>query len=259
MAHRKLTSKHLVSVWQDTEKYFRNFDIKTIRSTKYLSSFEFPPLTTQKYPHTVFTVTNDDTLDSAIYMQSKGFDPLVLNMASEVNPGGGVQRGSNAQEECLFRRTNLHLFLPKHQFYPIGYNAVVYSKNVDIIKDSDYNRLKPNTALSFIACPAIRNPKLIKGRLTPDDHHLTEQKIRLILDVAYLNNHDSLVLGALGCGAFHNPPKVIANLFKKVLKDFNGCFKHIDFAVQGRNYDVHDNYTIFNEILHEFNEIPSAI
>ena len=46
------------------------------------------------------------------YMFSKKSKPiLVLNLANPVNPGGGVRRGSKAQEEDLCRKSSLLLSL----------------------------------------------------------------------------------------------------------------------------------------------------
>ena len=55
-------------------------------------------------------IENSDTFDMAIkYVNNKqGLNPLVLNMASDYKPGGGVETGSKAQEEDLFRRSNYY-------------------------------------------------------------------------------------------------------------------------------------------------------
>lgn len=42
-------------------------------------------------------------------------------------------------------------------------------------------------------------------------------KIRLVLQMALQKNVTHLVLGALGCGAYRNPPREVAKLFKKAL------------------------------------------
>jgi hypothetical protein len=36
---------------------------------------------------------------------------------------------------------------------------------------------------------------------------------------------------AFGCGAFCNPPDHMAELFRDVLEEYRGCFKHICFAI----------------------------
>ena len=48
-----------------------------------------------------------------------------------------------------------------------------------------------------------------------------------------------LILSALGCGAFGNPPEHMAFIFQEVLEEFAGAFKKIYFAIKGgRNLDV---------------------
>jgi uncharacterized protein (TIGR02452 family) len=58
-------------------------------------------------------------------------------------------------------------------------------------------------------------------------------KIRTILRIALAHGHDSLVLGAFGCGAFRNPPKHMAELFKAVFAEdeFINRFRKIVFAI----------------------------
>jgi len=69
--------------------------------------------------------------------------------------------------------------------------------------------------------------------LTDKFRDKTERKMRGLIWTALVNNHDSIVLGAWGCGAFKNPPHHIAGLFRRVLNEapFKGKFKHIVFAI----------------------------
>lgn len=62
---------------------------------------------------------------------------------------------------------------------------------------------------------------------------MIKNKIRTILRIGLQNGHDSLVLGALGCGAFCNPPQHIALLFHETLNEheFANKYKHISFAI----------------------------
>ena len=56
---------------------------------------------------TIVEVQNIDCLYAGTQLKEQGYNPAVLNMASRRNPGGGVVTGAGAQEETLFRRTNL--------------------------------------------------------------------------------------------------------------------------------------------------------
>ena len=63
---------------------------------------------------TIVEVQNIDCLYAGVQLKEQGYNPAVLNMASRRNPGGGVATGAGAQEETLFRRTNL--FRSLYQF-----------------------------------------------------------------------------------------------------------------------------------------------
>lgn len=61
------------------------------------------------------------------------------------------------------------------------------------------------------------------------------------MSIAVDNGHDAIVLSALGCGAYGNPPEHMARLFKEVIsKEFDRAFKHISFAIIG-NTKFHSN------------------
>ena len=52
-----------------------------------------------------------------------------------------------------------------------------------------------------------------------------------VLAAALNKGHDSIVLSALGCGAFGNPPAEVARIFHASLSNFNGLFKKVVFAI----------------------------
>lgn len=85
-----------------------------------------------------------------------------------------------------------------------------------------------------------------------------KRKIRTILRIALDNNHTKLVLGALGCGAFKNPPSHVARLFKEVLEEpeFIGAFEEICFAIlddgnSGRDHNPNGNLKPFADVFGE--------
>lgn len=149
----------------------------------------------------------------------------------------------------MFRRSNYYKCLPK-DIYPLKNDEIVYNNSVYVIKDNNYNLLNNPFETACIACAAIKNPKLSKDKMkyaNPEDKQLMEDKIRMIFQVGYLCGHDSLILGALGCGAYYNPIMEVIEIFNKVLKDYNGCFKMIGFpiySVKDNNYDYFKKYLI---------------
>ena len=54
---------------------------------------------------------------------------------------------------------------------------------------------------------------------------------RRILAAAAANEADVLVLGAFGCGAFRNPPEIVAKAYRELLPEFDGSFERVEFAV----------------------------
>ena len=67
----------------------------------------------------------------------------------------------------------------------------------------------------------------------PEETSITLDKMRTIFRIGALHGHDSLVLSAMGCGAFANPPAHIAKLFHQVIdeEEFQNAFRLIDFAI----------------------------
>ena len=68
-----------------------------------------------------------------------------------------------------------------------------------------------------------------------------------LLTVAASKKADTLVLGAFGCGAFQNNPKIVARAYKAALQEFEGVFRKIEFAVYCSSRDT-EKYTVFAEI-----------
>ncbi|MCR4646215.1 MAG: TIGR02452 family protein [Oscillospiraceae bacterium] len=216
------------------------------------------PITVQPAEVTYDTqveVWNMDCLDAAkkIQDETEGVT-AVLNLANRQNPGGGVFTGSGAQEESCFLRSNyftaLYPFasyagqygLPKApQQYPLDRNfGGVWSKGVTVFRGKElegYPLLDEPWKTNFIAVAAINRPATVMNcgelRLTPDMVQGTLNKIRTIMNIAADNNVTNLVLGALGCGAFRNPPRHVAELFRQVLEEppYKGRFHRIVFAI----------------------------
>lgn len=200
---------------------------------------------------TIVEVQNIDCLYAGVLLKEQGYNPAVQNMASRRNPGGGVTTGAGAQEETLFRRTNLFRSLyqfapyaeqygikPSHHQYPLDRNyGGVYTPNAIYFRESEqkgYALLEKPVSLSFITVAGMNRPDLTIGGMIAN-HHVEpiKDKIRTIFRMGLVHGHDSLVLGALGCGAFQNPPRHMARLFHKVMDEpeFKNRYRLIVFAI----------------------------
>jgi uncharacterized protein (TIGR02452 family) len=86
---------------------------------------------------------------------------------------------------------------------------------------------------SFLTSPAVNVGALHQGERRGDEiRRAMEQRVDRVLGVAALHGHETLVLGAWGCGVFRNDPDMIAELFQVALAGpFRGAFTHVVFAV----------------------------
>ena len=76
---------------------------------------------------------------------------------------------------------------------------------------------------------------------------LHEKRMRKVLEIAANKENDVVILGAFGCGAFCNPPLIVAQSMKNVVQEFQTCFDTIEFAVYCSPRDD-SNYRVFKKI-----------
>ena len=188
---------------------------------------------------TAYEVTNETTLSAHRRHQAKGHRVVSLNFASATSPGGGFLTGARAQEEYLCRSSALYLTLMDSPMYAYhrreGHkrysDAMIYSPDVPVFRDDAHGLLPAPYPATFITSAAP-----LTKHLHPEELILLTEilrtRIRKILTLAQVHGHDSLVLGAWGCGAFGNDGHQVADLFHRALEgDFKGAFKEVTFAI----------------------------
>lgn len=199
----------------------------------------------------------------------------VLNFASATNPGGGVVNGSNAQEEAICRCSTLfpcirdekikeqfhdkhRMLLKKGELNALYNNDCLYTPDVTVFKtDTEFPKLMPEDKwfqIDVISCAAPNLRHKPSNAMNPDSGNravpikpselltLHMKRIERVLEIAKRNKEEVLILGAFGCGAFQNPPEVVADAMARVIQGTQD-FKVIEFAVycspqDTRNYDV---------------------
>ena len=221
-------------------------------------------------------VSGKRSLEAAEVYAKQGKTVCVLNFASATNPGGGVVNGSSAQEECICRCTTLYPCLNNDdlwtKFYkshrrtanPLYNNDCIYTPDVCVFK-SDINFPEPlpkdewwKVNILTCAAPNLRerpnnpmNPHAgyTQVKVTPDElEALLTSRIKRIFEIAVANENEVLVLGAFGCGAFRNPPEIVAKVFYNVMQDYLCYFDTIEYAVYHTEREV-ANYDAFKRIM----------
>lgn len=271
-----------VIVFMDTEKQVKSnsklkdaVDNSSANQKLILETDEISVPDKDRYKNTAeVIVSKKRTLEAAsVY---NGLNICVHNFASATNPGGGVVRGSSAQEECLCRCSTLYFnlnspdmwagFYTPHRMEhnPIHNDDCIYTPDVVVIKTDTANPiLMPENEwykVNMITCAAPNLREKPSNMMNSgdgderveitDDQLLAihEKRFTRILDIALTNNNDVVILGAFGCGAFENNPGVVAAAAKNVVKKYMYAFRVIEFAVYCSPRDSH-NYDVFNSVL----------
>ncbi|SEM42260.1 TIGR02452 family protein [Butyrivibrio sp. ob235] len=221
------------------------------------------------------TVSKKRTLEAAAAY--KDMRVVVHNFASATNPGGGVIKGSTAQEECLCRCSALYEMLNTKEmwagFYnphraasdPVHNDDIIYTPGVVVFKtDTSAPVTMPESEwyeVDVITCaapnlrdnpsnPYNQNDGMRKVKISDKELlEIHEKRLRRILDVAVYNDDEVVVLGAFGCGAFQNKPEVVARAAANVIGDYLNAFRIIEFAVYCSPRDLR-NYDVFKRVIH---------
>lgn len=263
--------RQLVSVFNDTLqriggcKELQTAVNQSIASQQYIGDADKIELPAPSYTEKARVVVSRlRSFDAAA--RYPGQKVTVLNFASSTSPGGGVENGASAQEECLCRVSTLYPCLKAQaaweKFYaphraapnPLHNDDIIYTQDVVVLKDDYYNVLPSPFRVDVITCaaPNLReSPSNRYNRHDGDAVHISPEKLlelhlkraRKILSAAAANGAEVLILGAFGCGAFRNDPAVVAAAYQQALPQFLNHFKTIEFAVycsprDQRNYDA---------------------
>ena len=264
-----ISSSTLIKVFDDTQRKCRE-DPELRRATVkmqaktllYLKEFDAVDLQ-EKSAEPNIEICEDTTFHCAQRLmrefdsydsKEQCFRAAVLNFANAYHPGGGVKNGAMAQEECLCRSSNLYsaLTLPYflRNYYKwnsrntgdMGTDAVIWSPGVTVFKTDDAVPMEMKREdwfqVNVLTCAAPYFDKNKKHPVTMEKlRDVFYHRIRNILEVAIANDTDILVLGAFGCGAFNNPPELVADVCRELLVDkgYFRFFRKIAFAIKKNN------------------------
>ena len=207
-----------------------------------------------------------------------------LNMANQFYPGGGYTSGPSAQEENMFRRTNCHFSIDRHNMLDANEAKNYYKYKqlvIDLIsaKDGDtyldvnrpiicikdketwkktdgntekgtrnigYNELSNGDKFLFyeLRCAAV---DMSKAGMQFNEAEM-KKRIEAQFTTLISKNVRHVVFGAFGCGAFENPPEKVAKLYKECIMHYKDKFDVIAFPIYYAGNGA-SNYTVFRDIL----------
>jgi len=235
---------------------------RALRGSTFYDEGECPMVQLQKAgPCVRPTIVRGTTLEIAAGILAGHPDAKVaaLNFASARNPGGGVLKGANAQEEnnCIASG----LFACLNQFRPEFYDAhsrnpcdglyshrMIYSPDVPVFRDEKLELLQTPYCVSFITSPAV-NYGLLKTKISnPMASQLTDremkERILKVLTIAASQHVSHLILGCWGTGVFKNSPKDIASYFYTHLSTTKWPFEVV-FAIPVFSHADEEKVAVF--------------
>ena len=192
----------------------------------------------------------------------------VLNMANAYVPGGGYVEGSPAQEENIFRRSDCHFYVTDREYnvqldrYLTEMTRLISAEDGLVYLDTEHprtcirgpeDRSKPDLGYPWLPeheiFPFFELRAAAKDLRDGSDFDPDEARHRIAaqLNTLRVNGIRHAVLGASGCGAFRNPSREVARIYKEELDARRADFALIAFAIFAAGYGP-GNYAPFAEV-----------
>jgi uncharacterized protein (TIGR02452 family) len=276
------TAYERIAVFQDTMNWINSDPVLSAsipvakKNTTVFYEDDYPIFDASRTKDMRITVSGDRSYQAAMKLRRENPSAkiAVMNFANAFHAGGGVTKGSSAQEESLCRTSTLYPLLYRRTlrdtFYkhhhdlntPKATDSLIYTEGVIICKtDEDLPKRMPKedwvtVDVITIAAPDLRGKSnqhapLVNGGTYMNNAELFGYHVKRaihMLTCAAAKGADILVLGAFGCGAFQNDPEVVARAYKVVLGEFPKVFKQVEFAIY-RPAGGSKNYDVFSKIL----------
>ena len=221
---------------------------------------EFTPDSISANKDMQIIVSKERTYEAA--EKYKGKKICCLDFANNHSVGGGPWY-AGAQEESMCRTSTLYpcleaqrskfyekhiLEFESHKIDSMGNNDLIYIPDVVVFKtDESIPKLKPEAEWFKTDVIVAAAPQLGWSYDENKYRNFMTSRIKRILDIAAKEKVEVLILGAFGCGAFRNPPEIVAEIFASLIKNYS--FETVEFAVFCRNDTK--NYDVFKEKLAE--------
>lgn len=224
-------------------------------------------------------VSEKRSFEAAREYARAGKQVCVLNFADWTTPGGWVLKGASAQEESLCRCSTLYSCISdpsvenfyashkaekkKNPLHMLHNDDLIYTPGVTVFKsDTDMPEVLPEEEwyqVDVISCAAprlrLRSADQKKLGVIGDVLEIEEEELRSILASRIRRiigsarfcsggSVEVMILGGFGCGAFRNPPALVAQVFNQVINEFVYDFEVIEFPIFHRNKEV-TNYEVF--------------
>ena len=210
----------------ENDKIFKENSYLDMQSEVFQNVTAEPVQRIQKFQVSENLVCTDTITAVLNYGQGR---TIALNFANAMYAGGGYILGGNAQEEALCRASMLYYTIKTAKKYyhvnrlhllPDYTDSMIYSRNVPIIRDNSGNLLESPELCDFVTCPAV-NWTFAKFFFSQKKLNLVmAHRIENIIRLCAVQNPDTLILGAFGCGVFGNKRETVYPQFEQAINQY---------------------------------------
>lgn len=207
-----------------------------------------------------------DSLEAAEGLKN----PLVMNFANAIHPGGGFLSGAKAQEESLCRCSTLYASLSsananemyrynKEHLNSLDSDYMLLSPNVCVFRDAKGNLLDQPYQVAVLTIPAPNKNGRAASVPQEEIDRVMMDRLRQFFLVAAHEDYHTLVLGAWGCGAFGHDAKTVASYFYRILIDegYEAYFDTILFSVYRGGYNLEAFREVFEEKIEDCTSVKT--
>ena len=191
----------------------------------------------------------EDMISHAASLSSQGHKVALLNMANATSVGGGFLSGARAQEEQLCHRSTLFLKLKQYRWYgnyPIRRGTCLLTPDVRILLGHDFAP-QQEASVSVVSACANRYATEADARKDKDLLRSLRDTWLAVLSAAAASGSEIVVVSAIGCGAFQNPPEAAGRALASALSDCSpGRLRRVHVAIL-EDHNSRDNTLRFRK------------
>jgi hypothetical protein len=241
------------NIFQQNKKLFEYVFVKYIkynRPIKYVYNYFFEERmkNTQFDKFAVVDVVMSDPLTIAKQFVENGMHPVILSTIDLKFDGIHVETSDKIYDDTLLFRSNYYRTLHSSDIFPINEHDALYTQYLFAIRDSNMNTFNNGFYFSVITTTLTKQTELYEQNLSSSNFLSTIQKIKTVFQLAYVNNHDVLILPLFGLDANY-PIDNIVTIYNNCILEFGHLFKFIVISVPNQVQMQEMYLTVANNIV----------
>lgn len=170
----------------------------------------------------------------------------LVDAASFTRPGGAYEDGAFGPEQVLCSESNLYPILqgikPAYHSKNRGYACgQLFTDRAAFLKDVVFNRERSMRTANVIVVPEPNRARALENhRSERECDACLANRIETLLNIAALQETETLIVGAFGCGRQGFPPAQVIEQFQSWIDTHQGAIPKIVFAVPRVHFEAFD-------------------